>query len=620
MSEGATAEITVMRRSVWQVSPDAVFFEVTVDGFDAVAPTAGQIYDSRFHDLYYFWDFDDPYDFQAPENLPSKHLNAGVAYGPWVSHTFRTPGSYRVSVFVIEPASGKTATASTDIVIEDPGAVFPARNTLFLSPSGNFEHSPPRARRLKTGDISSVFNDNIAGQEAAPKRIVLNRGEEYTFSGISPGFGGHTPSFHIVAGDGNADRPLVFCTGGVFWNDIAPRIPNPSKDMVWQNVVLESGFDSTSVLGGEHPILFTWFNNPPHLALLDGCSVSGLLAAIIVGQTEGGHSVVLNDTVVTNFGTAVLDASFEGFAITGSSIISDVNALIDSTGNGGWGARLAGNAVVSIIQNSDFFIRQGWSGNGKIIATQPCLRLNASSFEGAKINCQANAFEGGYNVVTMGPGEGQKKRPINALFEKNYVVGGYQTANLVNFGFGGTTIRNNVFVLPDSEQSLGTTNPHAFILLDGHNGGSSTSPDNNSAPISILNNTFVNRLRRDAYQWDVADNMAIFVNWQDHFNNITVANNVVYQTGTDDPMIGDAPLSSSVNVFFTPRERGYQSSTVDLRAQTATLNTPGMFDTYAPLPGSSALGDADETQPIAYDDFFGNQRPQYPSRGAQEAS
>ena len=54
MSEGATAEITVMRRSVWQVSPDAVFFEVTVDGFDAVAPTAGQIYDSRFHDLYYF--------------------------------------------------------------------------------------------------------------------------------------------------------------------------------------------------------------------------------------------------------------------------------------------------------------------------------------------------------------------------------------------------------------------------------------------------------------------------------------------------------------------------------------------------------------------------------------
>lgn len=618
MSEGATAEISILRRSVWQVCPDAVFFEVVVDGFDAAAPNIGQVYDSRFHDLYYFWDFDDPYDFQAPQNLPRKHLNAGVAYGPWVSHTFRTPGSYRVSVFVIEPASGKTATASTEIEIRDPDAVFPARNTVFLSPSGNFDHSPPRAKRLVSGDISSVFNENVRGQEAAPKRIVLNRGEDYTFSGISPGFGGQTPSFHIVAGGGDADRPSVFCTGGVFWNDFETRTPNPSKDMVWQNVDLVSGFDSTSVAGGEHPVLLTWFRNPPHLALLDQCSISGLLAAVIVGQTEGGHAVVLNDTLITDFDTAILDASFEMFAITGSSIIANVDALIDSTGNGGWGARLAGNAVVSIIQNSDFFTRQGWSGNGEIIATQPCLRLNASSFEGAKINCQANAFEGGYTVVSMGPGEGQKKLPINALFEKNYVVGGYQTANIVNFGFGGTTIRNNVFIMPDSEQSLGTTNPYSFIFLDGHNGGSATSEDNNSAPISIFNNTFVNRRRREAYQWGIADNMAVYGNWQGHFNNIKVANNVIYQTGTDDPMIGDAPLSSAVSVFFTPREKGYQSSKVDLRSQTATLNTPGMFDIYAPLAGSSALGDVDETQLVAYDDYFGEERPQYPSRGALE--
>ena len=83
-------------------------------------------------------------------------------------------------------------------------------------------------------------------------------------------------------------------------------------------------------------------------------------------------------------------------------------------------------------------------------------------------------------------------------------------------------------------------------------------------------------------------------------------------------MIGDAPLSSAVSVFFTPREKGYQSSKVDLRSQTATLNTPGMFGIYAPLAGSSALGDVDETQLVAYDDYFGEERPQYPSRGALE--
>jgi hypothetical protein len=43
-----------------------------------------------------------------------------------------------------------------------------------------------------------------------------------------------------------------------------------------------------------------------------------------------------------------------------------------------------------------------------------------------------------------------------------------------------------------------------------------------------------------------------------------------------------------------------------------------MFGIYAPLAGSSALGDVDETQLVAYDDYFGEERPQYPSRGALE--
>ncbi len=613
-----TAEITITRRSVWQVAPDAFFFEVNVGGFDATGPVAGQVYDNRFHDLLYFWDFDDPYEFVAPENLPREHRNAGVAYGPWVSHTYRTPGNYRVSVLVVEPSSGKQVTAALDIAVGDPETMFPRANTIFLSPSGDFTHAPPNALRLTSGDISGAFGAHVSGQQGAPKRLMLNRGEDFTCAGLSPGFGGQVPSFHVVAGGGSADRPRIVWGGGVFWNDQTTTTQAPSKDVIWQNVVLQSGFDSSLAAGGgDHPVLFSWFENPPHLALMDGCTVSGFLAAIIVGQTDGGHGVVLNDTVITNFDTAILDASFNGFAITGSSIRPSITALVDSTANGGWGARLAGRAVLSIIHNSDFFSRQGWSGNGEIIATQPCLRLNASSFEGAKVNCQANVMEGGFNIVTMGPGEGQPKRPINALFEKNYLVGGYQTVNMLNFGFGGTTIRNNVFLMPDTPQTLGTVNPTAFIWLDGENYGPPTIPANDDAPIAIINNTFVNQLNNGAYQWGIAENMSVFVNVNGHFNNITTANNVIHQTGTDAPMLDDAPLASSVNRFFSPRERGYQTSTVDLRDQTATLDTPGMFDIYAPLPGSAALGDA-LNDPVAYDDFFGNERPQYPSRGALE--
>lgn len=618
MTENTTAEIVITRRSMLQVAPEALFFEVNVGGFDAVGPAAGQVYDDRFHNLHYVWDFDDTYEFVAPENLPTARRNAGTAYGPWVSHTFRAPGKYRVSVFVIEPSSGKQATAHLDVIIENPEQIFPGRNTIFLSPSGDFTYAPPSALRVVSGEISEAFNRNIGGQETAPKRLVLNRGETFSFSGLSPGFGGRTPSFHIVAGGGEGERPIVSCTGGVFWNDMVTAAKTPSKDMVWQNLVLQSSFQSTLVAGsGDHPTLFSWFNNPPHLALIDGCTISGFLAAVIVGQTEGNHAMVLNDTLITNFDTAILDASFAGFAITGSAITADVDALVDSTGNGGWGARLAGQSVLSIIQSSDFFSRQGWSGNGEITATQPCLRLNASSFEGAKINCQANVMEGGFNVVTMGPGEGQPKRPINALFEKNYVVGGYQTVNTLNFGFGGTTIRNNIFVMPDTRRLLGASNPHSFILLDGENYGPPTVPENDRAPIAIVNNTFVNRLRKEAYQWGTADSMSVFANVNGHFANIIVANNVIHQPRSDWPMTADAPLASRDNTFFLARERGYQTSTVDLRDQTATLNTPGMFDLYAPLPGSAALGDAIQ-EPAAYDDFFGNPRPQYPSRGALE--
>jgi hypothetical protein len=44
----------------------------------------------------------------------------------------------------------------------------------------------------------------------------------------------------------------------------------------------------------------------------------------------------------------------------------------------------------------------------------------------------------------------------------------------------------------------------------------------------------------------------------------------------------------------------------------------GVTASFAPLLGSSALGDAVVGR-VAHDDFFGSTRPQYPSRGAFEA-
>jgi len=60
---------------------------------------------------------------------------------------------------------------------------------------------------------------------------------------------------------------------------------------------------------------------------------------------------------------------------------------------------------------------------------------------------------------------------------------------------------------------------------------------------------------------------------------------------------------------------GYQDTDTPLQTQFATPAST-IVAAY-PLSSSDALGDA-INEPVAFDDLFGNPRPQYPSRGATE--
>ncbi len=605
---GVEAQINIIRRSRLWCAPEGVVFEVAVSGFDAAGPSGGAIYDDRFHDLYYFWDFGDAYTFSAPQNLPPVHRNANVAYGPMASHTYRAEGIYTVSVLVVEPSSGKQATATLQVPVGNPDAQFPGLNTLFVSPSSDWTNAPAGAGHYTSFDAAIAA---VLGNDAAPRRILLNRGENHTFSGAGLGTSSASrwPTCHIMAGAGTGARPVVSCTGGFYWDDTATTGSGADKDFVLQGIDFVGPYSSVTNSGTAID-LFTMFQNAPQLLLLDQVSMSGFGHAIFstdYGSSSSAHrTTVLNDSVITDF-QAWGFADYDKFAtaITGCSLRAHVDALVDSTPN--MGAPLRSNGGKTIVHSCDGFSRQGWSPHGDHIATQPSFRLNAEGVAGAKIVVAASAVEGGHEALQIKLSGVGTAHAVNALIEKNYMVGGYQTYNMVSLDMGGVTVRNNVMVWPDTGRLQTTNDPSAFVRADSSQGDG----ENQSSPIRVYSNTMVNLLAAANHTW--TDQPAARVNVTG-FTAVTEANNVEYQPNLTSPVTGDAPLATSP-AMWVPREKGYRTSSVPLQSQTAT--PPGITATYAPLSGSDAIGDA-LAGPVARDDFDGDVRPQYPSRGAFE--
>ena len=172
------AKITIAQRARLNVAPEGFFFEAEVDGFDATGPRGRAVYDDRFHDLYYFWNFDDPYTFKAPENLPPEHRNANIAYGPVAAHTFRRAGQYNVSVLVVEPSSGKFTTTKRTVTVGNPDVVFGGQNTIFVDTTGTGKGAPAGALIVKALDRAVGM---VQGNDQTPKRIMLRRGQSFTF-------------------------------------------------------------------------------------------------------------------------------------------------------------------------------------------------------------------------------------------------------------------------------------------------------------------------------------------------------------------------------------------------------------------------------------------------------
>ncbi|MCA9368635.1 hypothetical protein KC887_10550, partial [Candidatus Kaiserbacteria bacterium] len=139
---GGTITINVHRNTL-HVAPSSVRFSVdlSLSNFDTAGPTGDATYDARLHDLIYLWDFDDPGTWTAPVQNLAAHKNRNAGKGPIEANMYRTPGTYNPSVLVIEPSSGKTATASVSVVVTDPDEVFAGNKTICINPVGDNDFS-----------------------------------------------------------------------------------------------------------------------------------------------------------------------------------------------------------------------------------------------------------------------------------------------------------------------------------------------------------------------------------------------------------------------------------------------------------------------------------------------
>lgn len=615
-SGGASAEIDILGRSATRVAPEGFALGITLDGFDTPEPREGEIYDARLHDIYYFWDFGDSYEFTAPEHLIPQFRNSGVGYGAKAAHVYRQPGTYEISCLVVEPTSGKTATARLTVEVGDPDEIFTDGTNIYVDQTYNGATPPANAPAGAQifRDFTAAMEGGIKNQTGRPRRIILARGQRHVInSDMSIGYAFMAPSFCIVAEKGPGPNPIIDMSNNtVMW--AYTHESASERDFRFENIDFVGTWDTTTQSGGRQ-VGFYIRENPPLQTLFDGCSFDGFDLAIYINafgkvKISPDPYLFLNNSKVTNWRASSVFGDGINLCMTGNRIAQHPEGL---NGYSGSDNNLISAMRVSLMDNTiiaqnDFFSRSGWFVNVPgIFTTQACIRLSTTAYEGAYHNVNCNAMEGGFSLLSINNSNGEDGVAINAVVEKNVFVGSHDTKFMVDISYGGTTVRNNVGIFPDTP-SYGIM-PDKFVAYVRQG----IDEQNRDAPQKVYSNTFVN-LQSDmpssageAYVINVSDAADL------GYTNVVAANNVNYQ-----PALGvtaDAPLGRTV--LWEPRYTHYQDDDTPRNDAVATpADTIALFE---PLEGSAAIGDA-LTGEVALDDFCGDKRPMYPSRGAFEAS
>lgn len=628
MPDGGIITITPHRTTL-MVAPDSVGFMVDLSqsNFDTPAPANALVYDRQFHELEYYWTFGDPGEFLAPENVLPAHKNRNFSYGPFVRHLYRAPGSYTVTLMVVEPSSGKVATTETIVTIADPNVVFPGNRTILVNAVGDSDFSESPVAGAQTINAAEILDSGpvMAAVDAVgattPCRVLIKKGWQGRFgvdirdwgtAGISWGSYGATgtpPLLQQPAGGLNTNR--------VFGLQTNTPPPIPRKDFRVYDIDSAGGFDETTTIApGTDAGNFIWgtgaFNYIAHNVRLSGF---GLSTIIIQGGPDFGRILHVDDSRISNMGgqypifLGPLNRPDTWTVLTGLHIVKGSDALDEP----GLRALMRDNhSPLTHVRGCDMFQKDN---------SQPCLKLmDTTVARGAKFNVCTSSFEGvGLDVIKVAHNSSQSSETnaslVNGLIDSCVLVGGYRTSSIVGMNAGGVTVRNNLMIQPNMPF---LTNDHrAFVNI----ANAGNNPEIANYPTRVYSNTFVglrtaannnNTIPLDVRATDASNAVVDPAGF-----GIVSENNIRHMPNLAIPEVAFTPLDAS-DVLWPPRNTGYTNPAFNpITTNPAYASPANSIASYAPLSGSAAVGTA-LTGLVSERDLGAVERPAFASKGAWE--
>lgn len=514
--EPGTTSASILPSATQGIAPMGVFLDAATSGFSSARP---------LHELRYKWTFSPGGGYSA---LPDDHpwgTSKAVAYGPRAAFVFEEPGTHVVTLEVTD--GSETSIATREITALDPHSFFWGANTYVISTDG-FDGAPTGAIQVSSLMAARL---NAQANNRREVRFLFARGQSHDLGGGAGIFASNSfDSLHFAAFGEGVDPVL---TGGT----IRTEGDAFSGVVVLNDLDIQGTFDPAT-----------------------GSGATGIAVDLY-----GAASSVVANTRIAGFGTAIqTDSGLDDVYISNCSITACANdaIVLDS------GDKLAilGTSILAAPGTDSAQISGGpgclegtnpgrvviWQNAFQSVTDAPCWRWNADGATNVHGLIGACRMEGGSPVLDIAPSNpGGTDREGDLVVERNYLLGGAQTGatGILKLTHGGTTLRNNVAVLPDIAPASGIDAP-AFITGEANQ----TNAANDASPVRIHNNSLID-LRSAATLAVASTEYAEFdpVDFA-HWSDLEVSNQLAHSPSLQSPNTPHAPLDETV--LFTPREAG----------------------------------------------------------------
>lgn len=558
-------------------APAAVWFNASVTGTAAQGPASGEVYDPKYHEVIYHWDFDDPANARPTTalNIPERWKNQNEGRGRRVAHVFNDHGSYTVKCYAYEPATQRFGSQTITVEVGDPDVVFAGNQTIVFDPAGDTDISAhPGAQRFTTMDACITARKAIP---SLPARILMANDATWTVPQVGDGVSTGGINMRFDALDPAGVKPNLISerrigTGGI--GAIIRDRTSECSELSFNNLNILGDWDSTTETGTVgRPFQIDKTGSPvsSHIFMLHRCFVSGfelVRGAIAMPSTSTPGYQITSDTFVTNwqdFGVfAGLGDDIMYNAIVGSSIAQDVDALSGGAKNdlyNNHGPLRDSGSDHTYLSVVDMFSRNGWSLGGTLetingddiraTAVQATIRVNTSGIPGIEFYADRVMSEGNISLEVEAsanyPGSNIVFDRILQLVNRRDAIFGAVVAR-----HGGSTFRNLTTIILNLPLYTDTVQIGSQFYVREVTG--SSEPTNDPAGFRAANCTLID-LRNDA-------NTATLVSIEEpsgaSFTSITDELNLMHRPALSGstPVAGETINLADILDGVVPRDKG----------------------------------------------------------------